>query len=164
MKPELILIFMIFLVFVTLEIVFTRFFSKKGQTRDDAIVEIASTLMLTLVTQPLVIICAMAIAGFVIPQAENSLANLPFWAMFALFLIFDDMAQYWWHRLSHTVHWMYKLHRPHHNAAYLSIRVVYRNNFFFYLLMPGLWFSGLLIYLGGGWVYAVFVGCHFRYG
>ena len=157
LKPELVLIFIIFLAFVMLEIIFTRFFFKKGQTREDAIVEIASTLMLTLVTQPLVIVTSMALAGWLLPEAKNSLTSLPFWAMFGLFLLFDDMTQYWWHRLSHSVHWMYNLHRPHHNAAYLSIRVVYRNNFFFYLLMPGLWFSGILIYLGGGWVYAVYI-------
>jgi len=61
------------------------------------------------------------------------------------------------HRLSHSVKWLYNLHRPHHNAEYLSVRIVYRNNFFYYLLMPGLWFSGMLIYLGGGWVYAAYL-------
>jgi sterol desaturase/sphingolipid hydroxylase (fatty acid hydroxylase superfamily) len=35
--------------------------------------------------------------------------------------------------------------------------VVYRNNVFYYLMMPGIWLSGMLIYLGGGWVYAVYL-------
>ena len=39
----------------------------------------------------------------------------------------------------------------------MSIRIVYRNNFFYYLLMPGIWFSGALIYLGLGPVYAVYI-------
>ena len=85
------------------------------------------------------------------------LKTWPIWAVIGLFLIFDDMTQYWWHRISHSVPWLYNLHRPHHNAEYLSIRVVYRNNIFYYLLMPGLWFSGALIYLGGGWVYAGYI-------
>ena len=67
------------------------------------------------------------------------------------------MMQYWWHRLSHTVPWLYNLHRPHHNAEYMSVRIVYRNNVFYYLLMPSLWLSGVLVYLGLGWVYAGYV-------
>jgi sterol desaturase/sphingolipid hydroxylase (fatty acid hydroxylase superfamily) len=50
----------------------------------------------------------------------------------------------------------------------MSIRLVYRNNIFYYLLMPSIWFSGVLIYLGLGWVYvgyiivkmAVIIGAH----
>ena len=77
--------------------------------------------------------------------------------MLVLLLIFDDMMQYWWHRLSHTYIPLYKLHRAHHNAKYMSIRIVYRNNFFYYLMMPSLWFSGVLIYLGLGWVYGFYL-------
>jgi sterol desaturase/sphingolipid hydroxylase (fatty acid hydroxylase superfamily) len=47
---------------------------------------------------------------------------------------------------------MWPLHRAHHSAAYMSVRIVYRNNAFYYALMPGLWLSGVLLYLGFGWV------------
>ena len=33
--------------------------------------------------------------------------------------------------------------------------MTYRNNFFYYLLMPGLWMAGVLFYLGVGAVYTV---------
>lgn len=39
----------------------------------------------------------------------------------------------------------------------MSIRIVYRNNSFYYLLMPGIWFSGILIYLGLAHVYFVYL-------
>ena len=157
MKPELIVILCILIGFIVLEILFTNFFRKLGQKPSDAVVEIVSTLALVLFTQPLVLAGGFAVAAFLAPDAAGMLTSWPFLAVFALFLVFDDMMQYWWHRLSHTLPWLYKLHRPHHNAEYLSIRVVYRNNLFYYLLMPGLWFSGALIYLGGGWVYAVYI-------
>ncbi len=157
MKPELIVVVCIFLVFIALEIMFTNFFTKKNQTRDDATVEILGTLMLTLVTQPVVLLGGFTLASFLAPQSAGLLESWHFLAVFGLFLIFDDMSQYWWHRVSHMVPWLYKLHRPHHNAEYLSIRVVYRNNIFYYFLMPGLWFSGALIYLGGGLVYAFYI-------
>ena len=157
MKPELLVIAAIFLTFAILEILFTGFFKKPNQRRQDVIVEIVSSLMLILVTQPFALAAGAFAAYLIAPNAAGALAGLPVVAGIALFLIFDDMTQYWWHRASHTIPWLYKLHRPHHNAEYLSIRVVYRNNLFYYALMPGLWFSGALIYLGLGWVYAGYI-------
>ena len=157
MKPELLIVLAIFGGFVLLEIALTQFFNKPGQTRSDALVESISTGVLMFVTQPLAVAGGMGIAALVAPQWQDVLTHWPWLAVFGLFLIFDDMLQYWWHRLSHTLPWLYKLHRPHHNAAYLSIRVVYRNNIFYYLLMPGLWCSGALLYFGGAHVYAVYL-------
>jgi len=157
MKPEILIIFSMFFGFAFLEFIFTRFFSKAGQKSGDGTVELISTGTLLLLTQPFVILGGMTIAGLVFPSSEGIIATWPFIAVFGLFLIFDDMTQYWWHRASHSIPWLYKLHRPHHNAEYLSIRVVYRNNIFYYLLMPGIWLSGVLIYLGGGAVYSVYI-------
>jgi len=157
MKPELIVILSIFIAFIVAEILFTRFFTKEGQVKGDGIVELVGTLMLTLFTQPLIVGGGILLASMVAPDAGDMLKSWPFLAVFGLFLIFDDMTQYWWHRITHATPWLYNLHRPHHNAEYMSIRIVYRNNIFYYFLMPGLWFSGALIYLGGGWVYAVYI-------
>ena len=157
MKPELLVILAIFVMFALLEVVFTQLFKKPGQVRGDGAVEIISTLFLIIVTQPLALFGGGFVASLFAPDAAGALGGLPVIAGIALFLIFDDMTQYWWHRASHSIPWLYKLHRPHHNAEYLSIRVVYRNNLFYYALMPGLWFSGALIYLGLGWVYAGYI-------
>lgn len=157
MKPEMMVVLSIFVLFAALEILFTQFFKKPGAKRGDWMVEVISTVTLVALTQPLVLLAGGYAASLVAPDAAGALAGLPVLAGVALFLIFDDMTQYWWHRLSHTLPWLYNLHRPHHNAEYLSIRVVYRNNIFYYALMPGLWFSGALIYLGLGWVYAGYI-------
>lgn len=157
MKPELVILSVIFFAFILLEIIKTDFFNKRVQTRDDTWVEIIGSLLLIILTQPLVLFCGAALTAVFAPQLKDVLVGWHFLAVFALFLVFDDLSQYWWHRVSHTVPWLYKLHRPHHNAEYLSIRVVYRNNFFYYVFMPGLWFSGVLIYTGGAWVYAFYI-------
>lgn len=157
MELELVVIAVIFFGFVVLEVLYTRFFKKPGQTASDGIVEGGSALALILATQPAAIAGGVALGALLAPGHAGTLASWPFLAVFCLFLLLDDMSQYWWHRLSHTLPWLYKLHRPHHNAEYLSVRVVYRNNVFYYLMMPGLWLSGMLIYLGGGWVYVVYL-------
>jgi len=157
MKPEIIAILGIFLAFIIAEIIFTNFFKKKNQTTSDGIVEFLSTGLLLFITQPAIIIAVSVLGPKFFPQLEGQLSGLNVFAAFGLFLIFDDLTQYWWHRLSHTLPWLYKLHRPHHNAEYMSIRLVYRNNAFYYMMMPGLWFSAILVYLGLGWVYAFYI-------
>lgn len=154
MKTELIAIAAIYVGFALIEAVQTGFFRKPGATRQDAVVEIFGTVILLLVTQPLALAGGIWIAHLAAPNAAGALSGWPILGKVALLLILDDMMQYWWHRLSHTVPWLYKLHRPHHNAEYMSVRIVYRNNIFYYLLMPSLWLSGVLVYLGLGWVYA----------
>jgi len=156
-KPEIIVVLSIFLFFIGMEILFTRFFRKEGQVKGDGFVELISTLALTLLTQPFVVGSGFAVAALLTPSQADVLKSWPIWSVILLFLIFDDMTQYWWHRFTHNTPWLYNLHRPHHQAEYISIRIVYRNNIFYYLLMPGLWFTGALIYLGGGWVYAGYI-------
>lgn len=157
MALEYFLVLGLFLGFIVLEMLFTQFFRKPNQRRSDAIVELISTGTLSALTQPLVMAGGLALGAWLFSEHQGVLKSWPAIAVFGLFLIFDDLSQYWWHRLSHSIPWLYKLHRPHHNAEYLSIRVVYRNNLFYYMLMPGLWLSGILIYLGGGWVYAFYI-------
>ena len=157
LKPEIVAILCIFATFIILEILFTRFFRKPGQTKGDAVVEVISAGTLVLLTQPFVLAAGGFVTSMFAPDAAGSLSTLPIVAQVGLFLLFDDLTQYWWHRTTHNVKWLYKLHRAHHNADYLSIRVVYRNNVFYYMLLPGLWFSGALIYLGLGWVYAFYI-------
>lgn len=157
MKPEIIAVLLIFVVFSVADFIRTGFFNKQGQRRKDGIVEAISATVLFAVTQPLVLLCGGLLAAFVFPDSEGVLATWPIVAQVGLLLIFDDMTQYWWHRLNHNVKWLYELHRPHHDAEYMSIRIVYRNNIFYYFMMPGIWFSGALIYLGVGKVYAFYL-------
>ena len=158
MKPEVLAVLIIFIAFIVAEIIFTKFFQKTNQVKGDGWVELIGSAMIVLVTQPVIVLfLSPLLASFLFPNSADMLTSWPFLAVFALFLIFEDMTQYWWHRITHSTPWLYKLHRPHHNAEYMSIRIVYRNNIFYYYLMPSLWFAGILIYLGGGWVYAVYL-------
>ncbi|WP_128891620.1 sterol desaturase family protein [Erythrobacter sp. HKB08] len=157
MPTSTIAILAIYLGFALLELWRSNLFSKAEQTRDDGIVEIVSTVMLLGVTQPAVLFTSAAIAGWIAPEYAGALAGINIFAAIALFLILDDMMQYWWHRASHSTPWLYNLHRAHHNARYMSIRLVYRNNVIYYAMMPGIWLSGVLIYLGLGWVYAGYI-------
>ena len=157
MKTSTLVILAIFFGFALLELWRSGLFRKAEQTSDDAIVEIVSTVLLLGVTQPAVLFSSAWLASHAIPQYADALAGLSLLPAIALFLVFDDLAQYWWHRASHSTPWLYNLHRAHHNARYMSVRLTYRNNLFYYAMMPGIWMSGVLIYLGLGWVYAGYI-------
>lgn len=148
------LVVAIFLGFCLAELALTRLFAKPEQSRHDGILEIISTFTLLIATQPLILLAAGMLGRRFFPQYEGALTNLPFLAALGLFLIFEDMMQYWWHRASHSFAWLYNLHRAHHNGRYMSVRLVYRNNIIYYAMMPSIWFAGILVYLGLGWFYA----------
>lgn len=125
-------------------------------TKDDKKLELFMFISLIALVQPLIFAITGTAATKWFPQYQNALADLPIWAMVAILLVGDDMTQYWWHRISHSP-LMWPLHRAHHTAHYMSMRMTYRNNFFYYLMMPGLWIAGVLIYLGFGNVYLVYL-------
>lgn len=150
-------ILMVFVLFAVKELFHNGLFNKANEDRADGIVEIGSSLMLFVFSQPLVLFTASYLMSIVFPQYEGALANTAIGIQLVLLLIFDDLSQYWWHRTCHSVPWLYNLHRAHHNAKYMSVRIVFRNNLFYYAIMPSLWCSGILIYLGLGWVYAIYV-------
>ena len=147
----------IYVGFCLLELIRTRLFAKSEQSRHDGIIEIVSTFTLLIATQPAILLIVAALGHAWFPQYEGALAHAPWYAALALFLVFEDMMQYWWHRASHSTAWLYNLHRAHHNARYMSVRLVYRNNIIYYAMMPSIWFAGVLVYLGLGWFYAFYL-------
>lgn len=144
----------IYIGFGLLELFRSDLFSKPEQNRNDGIVETVSTVVLLVFTQPLILLAAYGLGLRFFPQQQDALANISWLAAIPLFLVLEDMMQYWWHRASHSFAWLYNLHRAHHNARFMSVRLVYRNNIIYYAMMPSIWCAGMLIYLGLGWFYA----------
>lgn len=149
------LITAIFLGFGLAEVLSGRY-AKLSIARDDWKIESVMLLLLLVLIQPGIFLGVNWLGLRYAPHLHNALAFMPAWGMFIALLFADDLTQYWWHRISHSPA-LWPLHRAHHSAGYMSVRVVYRNNFFYYAMMPGLWISAVLIYLGFGNVYVVYV-------
>jgi sterol desaturase/sphingolipid hydroxylase (fatty acid hydroxylase superfamily) len=152
-------------VFALVELQAGRFFPREAH-REDNRLDVVVTLLFPLISGAVLLVSA-GLCAALMPGYRDALADWPWWQMLAVLLVADDLTQYLWHRLSHTSV-MWPLHRAHHSAAYMSVRIVYRNNAFYYALMPGLWLSGMLVFLGFGWVYVgytivkltVIIGAH----
>ena len=149
------LITAIFAVFALLELFAGRFVTK-ATTRRDLVIEVVSSVTILAFTVPGIVWIVDAAAQSLVPQWRDSWADWSWWLMLVVLLVADDMTQYWWHRINHSVPWLFHLHRAHHTARYMSVRMTFRNNVFYYWLMPGLWLSAGLIFLGFGSVYAVY--------
>ena len=151
------LVLMLIIGLAVTEVITRRYKDTVHATANDTKLELFMFLSLLVITQPLAILVTGKLGAWLAPQYEGVLADWPWWAMVGMLLVVDDMTQYWWHRASHSA-LLWPLHRAHHSAQYMSIRVTFRNNFFYYLMMPGLWFAGALLYVGvGGMVYALYI-------
>ncbi len=127
------------------------------RTKDDFAIEIFSSVTLPVLIQPGIFLLTIWLMEIFFPQFENYFLTTSIWLHIFAFLILDDMMQYWWHRLSHSSRLMWKLHRPHHVIEEMGVLVTYRNAILYYALMPGIWFSGMLVYLGMGYVYLFYL-------
>ena len=146
-------VILILVAFAAAELAAGRFLFRRETTLKDAVLDGVSVVAIPGLIVPFVLVTAAGVAERIAPGSRGALGHLPGWVMFGVLLVADDLSQYLWHRLSHES-WLFPLHRAHHSATYLSVRVVYRNNLVYYLLMPGLWFSAFLLYWGFAPVYA----------
>ncbi|MEM7159640.1 MAG: sterol desaturase family protein [Myxococcota bacterium] len=144
---------LIFVAFALVELGAGRLFDMARTTKKDIIVELGSGLCLPAFVVPGVTLASAGLIEMLVPGSAGRLSHWPVWLMFLTMLVVDDLGQYLWHRLTHSVPWLFELHRAHHSGEYMSVRVVYRNNVLYYAFMPNLWASGMLLYLGFDQIY-----------
>ena len=127
------------------------------RTKNDFTIELLSLVTLPTLIQPGIFLLVLWGMSSFYPGLEDYFVSYSIWWHLLAFLILDDMSQYWWHRLSHVSRRMWKLHRPHHVVEEMGVLVTYRNAILYYALMPGIWFSALLVYMGMGYVYLFYL-------
>jgi sterol desaturase/sphingolipid hydroxylase (fatty acid hydroxylase superfamily) len=127
------------------------------RTRNDFTIELVSLVTLPTLIQPGIFLLVVFGMSALFPQWENLFIASGFWWHILAFLLLDDLTQYFWHRLSHVNRTMWKLHRPHHVVEEMGVLVTYRNAVLYYALMPGIWFSAMLVYLGMGHAYLFYI-------
>lgn len=147
----------IYLFFAVLELVSGRFLNRTKTTRDQVYIELICTFTFVLLIVPGIFTISNYLVTTYAPGLMGAIADWPWYLILMLFLVGDDMTQYWWHRLSHKLPFLYSLHRAHHDVGYMSVRLVYRNSLIYYMFMPGLWVSSVLVAMGGLEVYAVYL-------
>jgi sterol desaturase/sphingolipid hydroxylase (fatty acid hydroxylase superfamily) len=127
------------------------------RTRNDLTIELVSLVTLPTLIQPGIFLVVIFGMQALCPQWEDLFIASGFWLHILAFLVFDDLTQYLWHRFSHVNRTMWKLHRPHHVVEEMGVLVTYRNAVLYYALMPGIWLSAMLVFLGMGYAYLFYL-------
>ncbi len=138
----------ILMIFSALEI-FGGLLKNSRRSKQDWLVEIACFLSLALLIKPGIIFLAHLLGFVLIPKLQGAL-SVSLWISLPVYLLIDDLLQYWYHRLAHESPWLWKFHRVHHTAEEMGLLVSYRNAAMYFALMPNIWWIGLVLYLGGG--------------
>jgi len=127
------------------------------RSKNDLTIELVCLTILPTFIQPAILTFVLFVMNLWFPIFEDHfISSSILWHILA-FIILDDLTQYLWHRFSHENSFMWKLHRPHHVVEEMGVLVTYRNAFLYYAFMPGIWFTGILIFLGMTGVYLFYL-------
>lgn len=144
----------ILIAFGLLEVI-SGYLKRTQRTKSDWIQELGGFFVLSVLIKPAIVITTIGIGQLILPNAEHALAGWSLLATLPLYLFIDDILQYWYHRSAHEYEFLWKLHRPHHQAEEMGFFVSYRNAGLYYLLMPNLWWVGTIVFLGGAKAVAI---------
>ena len=146
------------------------FLINSKRKKRDWVQEILSFLLLSTGIKPAIVLSVYFIGSAFFPEQNYLFNELSFgWGLLA-YLLIDDVLQYWYHRTAHETAFLWKLHRSHHQAEEMGYFVSYRNAFLYYVLMPNIWWVGIVVFAGGGKVVAlglvlkqlIIIGSHSR--
>jgi len=127
------------------------------RSKNDLTIELVCLTILPTFIQPAILTFVLVVMNLWFPFFEDYFIRSSILWHISAFIIFDDLTQYLWHRFSHENSFMWKLHRPHHVVEEMGVLVTYRNAFLYYAFMPGIWFTGILIFLGMTGVYLFYL-------
>jgi sterol desaturase/sphingolipid hydroxylase (fatty acid hydroxylase superfamily)/CDGSH-type Zn-finger protein len=120
------------------------------RTTNDWIQEIGSFFVLSGLQKPAIVLLVFALLQYFFPSYQYIMSEWSLWVSLPLYLLIDDVLQYWYHRYAHEHEWLWKLHRTHHQAEEMGFFVSYRNAALYYVLMPNIWWIGIIAFAGGG--------------
>ncbi|MDJ0839626.1 MAG: sterol desaturase family protein [Acidobacteriota bacterium] len=118
------------------------------RNKHDLILEVSTFLLFAFVYYPAIGFLVTGAMSAATPQLQDRFAALPLWTMFLIVLVVEDNANYWYHRASHTVPLLWKVHRCHHASPEMGVGLIYRNGVLYYAIMPSLYLLFIMAYLG----------------
>lgn len=125
------------------------FLSHSNRSAGDWTQEIVSFLILSTGIKPAIVAAVYFLGNALFPNGGLFLSEVSFLPLFFGYILVDDFLQYWYHRTAHTHPFLWKLHRSHHQAEEMGYFVAYRNAMLYYVMMPNIWWVGMVVFAGG---------------
>jgi len=122
-------------------------YKNTSRTKDDWLVEWGGFILLS-ISSFLALTGVIQVGKMIFSTSFNAYSNLSLWLAVPIYMIADDLAQYWYHRSAHEYDFLWKHHRPHHAAEEMGIMVSFRNSFLYYLFIPNVWIAAIFTFLG----------------
>lgn len=138
------------LLFILLEILTGLYGKRSKRTKDDWWIEVMSFVHASTLSKPLIVYITFLIMSVLTPQLEHSASEMSLWISLPLILLVDDCIQYWYHRKAHEWQWLWNLHRPHHSGSDMGVMVSFRENLFYVMIIPNIWFLAVISFMGLG--------------
>ncbi len=126
---------------------FSGVYRRNKRKKSEWLIDIISFVQLG-IFKPIVMFTAFFLGMLIFPESQNSLDDLPFWLAFLVVFVPDDFSHYWIHRIAHHIPAIWPLHRTHHTATSYQTSIAFRENWLWFVVMPGFWWQGLMIYFG----------------
>ncbi len=123
----------------------------KKWNNNEKLLDIACYTLPKLVVGPVVAYFGLKVLPFVLPHAKNEFTWIPFVFGALIIAIYDDLTQYWYHRLHHQVPFMWRFHRTHHSAPYMGMAMASRQNIIYTIFFSQSYVTTVLVYLGLGY-------------
>ena len=146
---DIYIVLFILIAFGVLEVV-SGYLSRSKRTSSDWIQEVGSFFGLSIIIKPMIVLSAYYIGHLIFPESQFMWQSWSMWIALPFYLLIDDLMQYWYHRSAHEYEFLWKLHRPHHQAEEMGFFVSYRNAALYYIMMPNIWWVAICTFLGLG--------------
>jgi len=121
------------------------YLSRTNRSSNDWIQEVGGFFGLSVVIKPLIVFSAFQLGSFFFGSTQFALSHWSLFLALPFYLFIDDVMQYWYHRSAHEYEFLWKLHRPHHQAEEMGFFISYRNSALYYLLMPNIWWIAMVL-------------------
>ena len=128
---------------------FAGYLRNSKRKKEDWFQEVFSFFFLSTGIKPAIVASVFIVGNTFYPSSSTLLIGLPFVTVFFGYILIDDLLQYWYHRSAHEHPFLWKLHRSHHQAEEMGYFVAYRNALLYYIMMPNIWWVGLIVFAGG---------------
>jgi sterol desaturase/sphingolipid hydroxylase (fatty acid hydroxylase superfamily)/CDGSH-type Zn-finger protein len=144
----------ILFLFAIVEII-AGYLKRTQRTFGDWMQEAGGFLVLVALIKPGIVSLVLILGNTLFPDAFHLWSNWSIWLMLPFYILIDDGLQYWYHRAGHEYDFLWKLHRPHHQAEEMGFFISYRNAGLYYLMMPNIWWIGFVVFIGGAKAVAI---------
>src|SRR5919206_3135867 len=123
----------------------------KHWSKNEKMLDIACYTLPKLVIRPVVAYFGLKFLPYILPDSKNAFTWIPFIWGGLIIAIYDDLTQYWYHRLHHEIPWLWRFHRTHHSAPYMGMAMASRQNVIYTLFFSQTYLTTILVYLGLGY-------------